>query len=782
MVATLRRGSPGPGSGRRVPSRSRLARRTLTTAVALTLALAAVALVTGAGPAQAAPATESAAPRTDVSTSAGPHVLLIGVTGLAWDDLSARSTPHLWQLAAGSSIASVVVRGVNERTCAADGWLTLGAGGRAVAPRDKQDDGLLACRDVPPPVRQDGTWQVPGWSAVLEENADRYDPPFGVVAGSLQQAGRCAVAAGPGAALMLADASGRVSRYLPDPARVGSTLLHRCAVVGVDLGEIPPAAGTDHELAWPSGAQPLAATRAEALSRLDSEVARLEAAMPADGTLLLVSTGDETLTARLRVLTASGPTGNGSSYGPGLLTSTSTRHDGLVQLTDVTPMLLDAAQAPPVEPIVGTAPTVVRHGSALDDRLPLLLDYDQRAQVISRFTFPINQALVLLVLTTFGGFALLRWFVMRRRRRAGRPETPTGLRRWLWVASLFLAAIPVSTYLTNLLPWWQLATPPATGIAPLGMLGIVLVLSILLTLVATLVPALRAPFRAVAFLSAVTVAVLAVDVVTGSHLQLATALGLSPIAAGRFYGFGNVAFSVFATCAVFVGVALSAPLVRRGRRWGAAGVLVAFGLGVALLDGWPAFGADFGGMIALVAGFGIFALLVTGRASWRLVLLVLAAGFLFALGISFLDYLRPVGARTHLGEFMASLLSGDAWPTVQRKLLASADSLTFSWAAPLIVVVWGLLVWAVAQPRRWRATAVLTLDASVPTFRAGLVTGLVVAALGAVVNDSGVIVTATMLGLGAPLAVAAAADGGRPDRGRPEPSTPPEPVHPATDR
>ena len=39
-----------------------------------------------------------------------------------------------------------------------------------------------------------------------------------------------------------------------------------------------------------------------------------------------------------------------------------------------------------------------------------------------------------------------------------------------------------------------------------------------------------------------------------------------------------------------------------------------FGLVIAFIDGWPTFGADFGGMIALVVGFGVFGytLAITG--------------------------------------------------------------------------------------------------------------------------------------------------------------------------
>ena len=44
--------------------------------------------------------------------------------------------------------------------------------------------------------------------------------------------------------------------------------------------------------------------------------------------------------------------------------------------------------------------------------------------------------------------------------------------------------------------------------------------------------------------AAVTVAVIGLDVMTGSRLQLGTPFGLSALAAGRFYGVGNNALGV----------------------------------------------------------------------------------------------------------------------------------------------------------------------------------------------------------------------------------------------
>jgi hypothetical protein len=701
-----------------------------------------------------------------------------GVSGLTWGDVTPTSTPHLWSLAQDSALGALLIRGVYQRTCATDAWLTIGAGGRAVAPRVERPDGDLGCTAPPTPEPDGSAWQVPGWPAIVAENEDRYAPPFGVLSDSLTAAGECSTAVGPGAALMLADASGAVSSYLQSPASVTSDVLGRCAVTAVDFGEITPLRRTLPERDDRSGALGLATTRAAALRAFDDGLAALMAEMPADATLLVVTTADETALARLRVLTAAGPGGGGVTYGPGLLSTTSTRVPGLVPVTDLTPMVLNAAGAPPTETIVGIAPTVTGP-SDLAARVDAVRQLDKRALAMVQITFPVNQAIVLGALLMYLVFGLVGYLRSRRRRQAGLPPlASTRLRRWLQIASLFVAAVPVSTFLANLVPWWRLVDGTYATRATATMVAIAVALALVLTWASCRLPWLRQPYRPVTFIASTTLAVLTADVMTGSHLQFATVLGLSPIAGGRFYGFGNVAFSVFAASAVFATVGLTAPLLREGRRRAASLVTAGIGLTIALIDGWPTFGADFGGMVALVVGFGLFAALVSAKGiSWSRGLLVVGAAVAFAAAVSFVDYLRPVESRTHLGEFVASVIDGDATTTVTRKLSASLSSLTFSRVAPLIPVVWAVLGWVVLQPKRFRAAALEAACLAVPSLRAGLLAGLAIAGLGALVNDSGLIVTATMLGVGVPLAVAAAADPGMPPTAPATPGTPPEPPH-----
>ena len=93
-----------------------------------------------------APATASAAtgPRRRPRPRRGPtpggaggvrHVVIIGISGLRWNQVTAAGTPELWRLADGGSVGSLVDYAQQPLSCPADGWLTLNAAARAQGPR-----------------------------------------------------------------------------------------------------------------------------------------------------------------------------------------------------------------------------------------------------------------------------------------------------------------------------------------------------------------------------------------------------------------------------------------------------------------------------------------------------------------------------------------------------------------------------------------------------------------------------------------------------------------------
>src|ERR1700729_1465944 len=129
---------------------------------ALVAALLTTGLTVGAALATATPA--AAAPPAAAQTPAR-HVVIVGLSGLRWSDLSPTATPTLWRLAGQGSVGSLVDYAVLPLTCPADGWLTLNAGTRAQSEHTEASCGAF------PAVRTAGTGaQVPSLGALASYN------------------------------------------------------------------------------------------------------------------------------------------------------------------------------------------------------------------------------------------------------------------------------------------------------------------------------------------------------------------------------------------------------------------------------------------------------------------------------------------------------------------------------------------------------------------------------------------------------------------------------------
>ncbi|MFL6137101.1 MAG: hypothetical protein ACJ74O_04795, partial [Frankiaceae bacterium] len=126
-----------------------------------------------------------------------PRVVVVGVPGLRWGDVSATGTPALWALAGRGSVGNLSIRSAAALTCPADGWVMLGAGNRAEGP----PHGAL-CPDA-------GSLPPLGFAGLRERNA-RLDlgAEVGALATALGARGDCVAAVGPGAPLGAARGDG----------------------------------------------------------------------------------------------------------------------------------------------------------------------------------------------------------------------------------------------------------------------------------------------------------------------------------------------------------------------------------------------------------------------------------------------------------------------------------------------------------------------------------------------------------------------------------------------
>ncbi|MGH3374255.1 MAG: hypothetical protein ACRDP6_05920, partial [Actinoallomurus sp.] len=529
--------------------------------------------------------------------------------------------------------------------------------------------------------------------------------------------------------------------YAPSGVPAGG--LARCPVTIVDAG---PVTGLDH-----------AARTAEA-RKADAVIGAVTAGLAPDSDVVVAGVSDHDRTPHLRLALATGP-GTAGHY----LGSDSTRRADMVILPDLTATLLSSAGIPPPAPMVGTPllPDAVR--PALAASVTDLSSQDAAAQTHRRLLplffggFVISQ----LLLYVAAALALrLRWSAGRRRRILSATR----------LTALVAAAVPVSTYLVNVLPWWHTARPAewlVAGIAACDLLVVAV--------------ALGGPWRRDILgpgtvIAAVTAAVLGIDLLTGSDLQLNSMMGYSALVGGRYYGMGNIAFAVLATSTLLAAAGVAQWLAPRlGRRVAVAAVLV-MTLTAALLDSWTAWGSDFGGLIAFVPGLATTALLVAGRrVSFLRLQLLRATGMAIVLGVAWIDYLRPPAKQTHMGRFFGQLVQGNSLPWLERKFTAMLHTFGNPTLMPVVVAAFLFVLLVLHRPGRAGAGGLQLAYERAPMLRAGLSGAFVTALVGGAVNDSGVAVPALALAVAVPLALAASvfALQSRQDAAPPAPPSPP---------
>jgi hypothetical protein len=436
---------------------------------------------------------------------------------------------------------------------------------------------------------------------------------------------------------------------------------------------------------------------------------------PAHDLVVVIGPTAPTRDEQLTVFAMAGP-----GVEPGWATSSTTRREGYVSLTDIAPSILDHFGID-VPTSMNDTPLSSRATSLpVQDRIEQMVDANHRATARDQAVGPVT---VIWIVVLIADLTLAVLCLARYRRLAV----------LVTVLANVVLAVPTVAFLLGLLP--------IGGLGP-GALGVVIFAGGLLVAAVATAAARRRPTLGPLVLIGVLWLVLAVDIVTGGHLQINTVFGYSPIVAGRFAGFGNQAFSFFAISAVVVVTAvwerlggLDAP------RWFVPAVAGFFLLAI-VLDGYPQFGSDVGGVLAIVPTAAVLLLSFRGRRIRARTAGLIAAGTVAVLSaFAAVDLSRPASQRTHLGRFAGRVFDGDALMVLERKLDANYSVLTssfFSWVIPIALVYFGYLSW-----RPTRTTEELRRTHA--GFRLMEVGGLILGVLAMLLNDSGVSMPAVML-------------------------------------
>ncbi|HJG79337.1 MAG TPA: hypothetical protein K8V08_02870 [Brevibacterium senegalense] len=707
-----------------------------------------------------------AAQAVDPRDSPADGVVVIGAAGLTLSDLSPDRTPHLWNAFTRGAAANMSVRTLTPATCAAAGWLSLGAGARmhsvdltpdwfsplladtscprmvdpvpAAAVDDADDaEAVVGSADAPgtagtplesgPAVLPDfervglvnegagysavpGAFTRPAPSGETGEDTESNEAEKGQDSAADAGTGGewCTAAYGRGAAYAAADAEGRIANWAPATALTDAGDDAHSATIGTcDLTLID--AGTAADQTWEPNAwhawndEALGRTRTGQIAALDDRVGRILEQVPQSSDVIIAGVGDADYPSRLRALIAVGP-----SYEPGDLRGSSTRQPGLVQLTDVLPAALGAVGLQ----TEGTSPAAFEVDPADPEDAA---DAEEAAQErMDRLVADSRKAgTVHTHAQTFSVFLdvvhyvltiVLAIILLVPVVRTLRSRSPRAATRLRRVGAWVAFTI-------GLIPMGGfLAGLLPWGRMPnpeWGLLGAVIAGTAMLLGISLVGPWRRTWPGRVAAVSLVTAIVLVVDVAIGSRLQFNALMGYNPIVAGRFYGLGNQGAALFLVAAL-LGLGIVAARLQDAGRAVSARVLVGlFGLGSVFVLGNPAWGAKFGGTVAALVGFTVL-LLALFRIRVSLVRLVLIGGCALAVivGVSGLDYLRPPAQRSHFGNFFAQALDGQLIDVIARKLEANLRIMVINPALAIVVPLSAFtILFSLAYLRRYAATA-----------------------------------------------------------------------------
>ncbi|MFC7646374.1 hypothetical protein ACFQX6_41695 [Streptosporangium lutulentum] len=439
---------------------------------------------------------------------------------------------------------------------------------------------------------------------------------------------------------------------------------------------------------------------------------------------------------------ARGASPSGEPYSHGYLTAASTRQDGLVTNTDLTATAIGLLGLETPNGVVGR---VWQSGEPSTEQaagmVANLADDDLASQVLREVRGPFFAVFVTVQIL----FYLLAAVAVRRGWGGSRALAVTQ------AVATVSGAIAIATFLAQLVPWWSLPAPMA---------GVILTILAVACVIAGL--AFAGPWRThvlgpLTVVAGITSVALLIDVMTGSRLQVNAVTGYEPVTGGRFYGFSNIAFAVYSAGTILALAGVAQWLISRGRRTLALTVCTAYGLFAILVDGWPAWGADFGGVPAFLVGVAVLVILLSGRRVSPVKLgLVGLAGVLLIGAIAVVDWLKPPSARTHLGSFVQQVLDGEAWTVIGRKFGAMIGVTVGNWSLTLLsLVALAFLFLVLNRPSRWGAPALGRAYALAPALRAGLIGALTCALIGFLMNDSGIAIPAMALTVAVPLTLTA---------------------------
>ncbi|GAB6157808.1 membrane protein [Desulfotomaculum varum] len=464
--------------------------------------------------------------------------------------------------------------------------------------------------------------------------------------------------------------------------------------------------------------------RAEALAGIDRFVGKLARQMDFTREVLLVITPTPTAEAikenkNLTPIIAIGP---GLPAGS-LLTSGTTKRDGIVMNTDIAPTVLKYLGLLPAVGMSGR-PLLTSGLQLQENGFDYLIKLNQQLVTTYQARPPLQSAYVLVQLFVLFT-ALYGIFFKRHMAELIKPFL------------LVVMAVPLAELLMPLLPRQSVA-----------MMALMLILTTLLIAASAILVNKKTGLDPFIFICITSATAILADLLNGSYLQKQSLLGYDPIVGARFYGIGNEYMGVLIG-SVIIGTTAAIQYWSNWRRpLIAAGGLLFLVTIYAMAA--PNIGTNVGGTIAASSALLVtFLLLIGVRFRLRTLMLVGLLVVLAVSGFIAFDLTRPPDLRSHMGTTASLILQSgpaQAIDIIQRKWAMNMKLLRYTVWSRVLLASLGVLALLFYRPRGVMENIRVKYPYLFKGF-VGVVTGAIVAFL---VNDSGVVAAATTMIFGAP--------------------------------
>ncbi len=693
------------------------------------------------------------------------RVIVIGVPRLGSNDLDPLTMPNLWAMAQHGGVGVITPRTPASNPSELQAWATMGAGAPTllgaigvdvaegpgvgdqvrVVPGDQQIDGGTAAQvSARITGKSPSGPQVVLGSTLRKGDLRSYGQP-GRLGDLVRRAGGrtqvvssefliglptdASVDASSAVAAMGSDRSVDTatvgpSLLVPDPAfpdgyRTDVDRLVTAVAGGPAKGLTVVGLGDPERAAIAAErSEPVAGAQLERRVQRATDLAIGRIAALADGhtAVIVVGLTPPTSSWELTPMVA-----EGGGVKSGTMFSASTRRQGLLTLTDVAPTVVRLLGIGEPSDFVGNS------AERSDDQAGMAAEVASMQELNTRATQR-EDAYIGIIVAFVIGQALIYGALAFSFRRIGR----TRWVRFLEGCGIGSAAWPLSTFIIR-------AGPVGLG-KPVVTSALIVLICVAAGWIGTRMRS--TPLAPLNVICVITLALLAIDLGTGGHLQESSIIGYSPLFASRFYGVGNMAYSVLASVAVILALRVTDGTWSLGHRAVRVGSVLVFAI---LLDILPTLGADVGGLIALVPAFAVLGVSMVGLKWTRRTIAWCALGIAVA-GTAAIALASR--GETHLSKF----LKGDSasiTETIQRKIETNIRVLgltTWSWMVP-IVLIFMFRVLVIGHAGRW-------VFGGRRNLRLAFAAVLAVGVIGALVNDSGVVITAiSFLYIGSMLAL-----------------------------